>query len=58
MIIFKILTGHCALVSGTGETGFAGSNIRVSIIHPSEVGLSENFSSLPVYHKCTSIKTQ
>jgi hypothetical protein len=46
MIIFKILTGHCAMVSGTGETGFAGSNISVSISHPSEAGLSKDFSSL------------
>lgn len=46
MIIFKILTGHCAMVRGTSETGFAGSDIGVSISHPSEVGLSKGFSSL------------
>ena len=46
MIIFKILTGHCVMLSRTGETGFAGSDISVSISHPSQAGLSKNFSSL------------
>jgi len=51
------LTGHCAMVSGTGETGFAGSDISVSISHPSEVGLSKSFSSLTyIYYKCASIR--
>ena len=45
------------MVSGTGETGFAGSDISVSISHPSEVGLSKSFSSLTyIYYKCASIR--